>query len=239
MRLARWLALALVGGCVKPGGADAPLYYGDSADSAAGDSAPGPKFLLIAGDPAGTVASAWIDWFTALAATEVHSATDDPATFGTSQELTVLLPDLPRNAKGSVAGWTAGTGNVLAMGVGGAHAYDGLGIGIGYADGGQGAVDGLSIADGFGSNAVFAGVDQSAGPIVTVWQEPVTDVGIVPVAAGLEVLGWDDRYPGSYADLCHIDRYWFWGWGDTDGTPDRLTADGGVVFQNLVGALAP
>lgn len=221
---------------------------GGSAES--GDSAPdtgehetaegGPMFLLIADDPEAEVPAAWGAWFESLGRGEVRLvAADAEERFDVGQLLTVLLPDLGRSSKNSVLEWTAQESNVLAMGVGGARAYDGLGLGIGYSDGGQGAVDGLSVNEGFEADPVFAGVDLSDGPVVDVWQVPVTDVGIVPGADGLVVLGWDDRYPGSYADLCHVGRYWAWGWGDTDGTPDQLTADGALVWSNLVNTLAP
>ena len=210
---------------------------GGGADSDA-PSPEVPTYVLFAADAAGEVPLAWEAWFAALGRTEMIQADAEQDSFDRGQSLTVLLPDLSRDSKQSVEAWTAGDANVLAMGVGGARAYDGLDLGIGYSDGGEGAVDGLSVNDGYEGDAVFAGVDLTDGPIVEVWSAPVTDVGIIPGAEGLEVLAWDDRYPGDYADLCHVDRYWFWGWGsDTDGTPAEMTADGALIWSNLVSSL--
>ena len=198
-----------------------------------------PQFLLIAGDPTGFIPGVWQAWFEGQGTTVLHGAKEDLESYDLGQALTVLLPDLARDSKESVGLWTAGGANVLAMGVGGARAYDGLNLGIGINEGATGTVDGLSVNEGFESDPVFSGVDLSDGPIVDIWQSAVTDVGIVPAAEGLVVLGWDDRYPGEYADLGHVGRYWFWGWGSSDdGLPENLSVDGAVVWQNLVQGLA-
>ena len=233
---ARWAWIPVLCACTGPEVRDSS---DTGQDTALPEQPEAPRFLLIAGDPTGFLPNAWRAWFEGQGTTVLHGANEGLETYDFGQSLTVLLPDLARDSKEVVGDWTSGGANVLAMGVGGARAYEGLDIGIGINDGATGTVDGLAVNDGFESDPVFTGVDLSSDSIVDVWQTAVTDVGIVPAAAGLEVLGWDDRYPGQYADLGHVDRYWFWGWGSSDdGTPDLLSAEGEVVWQNLIQRLA-
>ncbi len=150
------------------------------------------------------------------------------------QDLVMFLPDLPRDAADYASTWVSHGGRVLGLGVGGARAYGGLEVGLSSADGGQGAVDGMAIDSSALEHPVFAGIEIPGDGIVTVTTSAITDVGIIP-SAGVETLAWDRRYPGDYADLCHNDRFWFWGWGSAlEGVPEDFTADGAVVFIDLV-----
>jgi hypothetical protein len=179
--------------------------------------------------------SPWAAWFESVAPAEVIAWDDTAVADAAASVVVVFLPELPRGARDEAARIAGHGGPVLGMGVGGARAYGGLDLGLGLADGAQGAVDGMIVADP--DHALFAGMEIPEDRDVTVYTAAVTDVGIRP-SDGVEVLGWDDRYEGSYADLCHNGEAWFWGWGgEEDGLPDELTPEGDAVLRALVTSL--
>lgn len=198
---------------------------------------PDEAITLFCGDPAGAAATAWASWLGASGHVSAWAWEDKSAPLPGPDALVVLAPDLPSNASEQVLLLVAHGGPVLGLGVGGARAYDGLGIGIGMSDGLQTSVDGLLVADGQAGNPIFAGITVPKDGGVTIWPTGTSVVGLHP-AEGTEILAWDDRYAGTLAVILHADRYWYWGWGGSaDGFPADLTADGDTVLRTLVNDL--
>lgn len=212
---------------------------GESAETGeSGDTGeppiPDERIVLYSADPIATATLAWADWLSASGTVESWAWDDEGAPLPTRDALVVLSPDLPESAGERIGMLASHGGPVLAIGVGGARAYDGLDLGMGATVGIQTTADGLVVATGQAGHPIYAGVSVPKDGALDVWPEAVNLIGIEPTEA-MEVLGWDNRYPDSVAVLLHVDRFWYWGWGGVSyGYPQDTTPDGDAVLRALV-----
>jgi hypothetical protein len=228
-------AIALLMACTGATPVDTDLP--DDTDVAVDTSPPKPTVILWADDPEVEPASLWVDWFSARWSTEAHGW-DERHVSVPDDALVVFLPDLPQSAATDASKHAKGAA-ILGLGVGGANAYEGLDNGLGVRNGMQGEIDGLTVAAGHESDLIFAEIAVPEGGVVTITTQPITDVGIRP-ADSIEVVAWDSRFPGTYADIAYSGRAWYWGWGDAKvGGPPVYTDDGLAILGSIVGGLVP